>query len=127
MQDLIVYLEDNARPCNVEDGDADVIFFGVQRLPTATAEGLKAAMAAHVGEFCECNPLDGKDHNFIELGGWVGDQRVALILIGLGASLGMWELITPKTLFGDFLPPATVQKMAGMGMVGIGPLPIKAS
>lgn len=102
-----------------QPADADVIFFGVKKGPNATAEGLRAAMAAHSGEFCNCNPLDGQEHSYLELGGWVGDQGSALILMGLGTALGLWRLLTPKTVLGDDAPADLVQEMAGAGYVSV--------
>lgn len=113
------YLRINAIRCGSDVADADVIFFGVRKGPEATAEGLKAAMADHKGVFCDLDPLDGKEHGYMELGGWVGDQGFALSLIGLGAALGVWKLLTPKTVLGDLCPPDLVQQMAGMGMVSM--------
>lgn len=117
MSKLIEYLKANAIQCSPDGSDADVIFFGVKRGPNATADGLKDVLANHKGEFCDCNPLDGKEHTYLELGGWVGDQGLALMLIGLGAALGVWKLLTPKTMFGDMVPPDLVRQMAGAGMV----------
>ena len=117
--DLLDYLRNNVVRCKPEDADADVIFFGVRKGPEATADALKAAMSAHKGEFCDLNPLDGQEHSYMELGGWVGDQGAALDLIGLGAALGAWKLLTPKTMLGDLCPPEMVQQMAGVGMVSM--------
>ena len=117
--DLINYLRNNVIRCKPEDADADVIFFGVRKGPKATADALKAAMAGHKGKFWDVNPLDGAEHSYIELGGWVGDQGAALELIGLGAALGAWKLLTTKTMLGDLFPPEMVQQMAGMGMVSM--------
>ncbi|MFA7278945.1 MAG: hypothetical protein WC100_02515 [Sterolibacterium sp.] len=117
---LIDYLAKNAIRCSANEADAaDVIFFGVRKSPEATADALKAAMADHKGEFFDVDPLDGHEHSYIELGGWIGDQGAALLLIGLGAALGAWKLLTPKTMLGDMCPPDMVQKLAGMGMVSM--------
>lgn len=116
---LIDYLQSNSIHCKSEDADADVIFFGVRKAPDATADALKSAMAAHKGVFCEMDPLDGKEHNYIELGGWVGDQGAALLLIGLGAALGLWKLLTPRTVLGNLCSPEMAARMAGMGMVSM--------
>ena len=116
---LFDYLSEHAMRCASEGADADVIFFGVRKGPEASADGLKAAMAKHRGEFCEMDPLDGKEHSYLELGGWVGDQGAALTLIGLGAALGLWKLLTPKTMLGALATPEMVQQMAGMGMVSM--------
>lgn len=36
---------------------------------------------------------------YIELGGILGSQQLALCLLGLGKSLGLWNLWTPKAMF----------------------------
>ena len=36
--------------------------------------------------------------SYIELGAWIGDQGLALALMGLGSALGIWGIITPQTL-----------------------------
>ena len=74
------------------------------------------------GEFCDANLLDGNEHGYMEIGGWIGDQTLALALMGLGAKLGLWRLITPK----DILKLAGLEgdkemadAMAGRGLVTI--------
>lgn len=116
---LTEYLTTNAIRCASAEADADVIFFGVRKGPQASADELKAVMAQHKGEFCDMDPLDGKEHNYMELSGWVDDQGAALTLIGLGAALGAWKLLTPKTMLGALATPELVQQMAGMGMVAM--------
>ena len=114
---LIDYLHSNSITCQPEDAEANVIFFGVRKGPEATSDALKSAMASHEGVFCNINPLDGEEHSYLELGGWVGDQEAALLLIGLGATLGIWKLLTPYTVMGDMCTPAMAKALAGMGMV----------
>jgi len=96
---------------------ADVYFFKVAAADGASRDALLSAIKTHKGEFCECDPLDGKEHSYIELGGWIGDQGLALTLMGLGAVLGFWELLTPKMLPG--LDKGLMDLMAGQGMVSI--------
>lgn len=84
-----------------------------------TADGLRAAINGHHGEFCEVDPFDGEEHGYLELGGWIGDQGHALALMGLGKLLGLWELHTPRTVLGDEIPDDLVMKMAGAGLVTI--------
>jgi hypothetical protein len=56
--------------------------------------------------------------SYIELGGWLGSQDVALRFIGLGAVLGLWKPVTPASL-GITGPDA--EEMAGRGFVMLGP------
>ena len=68
------------------------------------------------GEFCSVDVFDGQEHGYMELGGWIGDQGLAMMLMGLGAVLGLWRLTTPKMLG---LPNDLVMLMAGAGMITI--------
>lgn len=104
-----------------QDRDVDVIFFGVRAVGGPTLDGLRAAIAAHKGEFCELDPFDGRPHSYIELGAWVGDQGTALCLIGLGTNLGAWDLLTPRDLVRGGGSEAEIQRLAGQGYLGIKP------
>lgn len=86
---------------------------GVMR-PDAGA--LRGLIAAHKGDFCECNPLDGQEHNYIELGGWLGSQETALRFIGLAHLLGLGKCMSPDTMM-PFLDSGTKMSMAQAGMV----------
>jgi hypothetical protein len=119
MTTLNDYLKEHAQRCAADLADADVIFFGVKKGPKASLDGLKTAMAGHKGEFADIDPFDGKEHSYIEVGAWIGDQAAALTLIGLGATLGAWKLLTPRTVLGHDCPEDLAQKMAGMGMVAL--------
>ena len=96
---------------------ADVYFFLVAAREGASRDTLVAAIKEYKGEFNECDPLDGKEHSYIELGGWIGDQVLALMLMGLGTLLGIWNLMTPKMLPG--LDKGLMDMMAGNGWVSI--------
>jgi len=115
--DLVTYVMDHT--CGTEDEGADVIFFKVKPIENPSKVALYELIKATNGEFCECNPFDGKEHNYLELGGWLGDQGVALRFMGLGAELGMWDLLTPRSLFGNVLSEDMVKQMAGAGMIAI--------
>ncbi len=53
--------------------------------------------------------------SYIELGAWIGDQGLALRLIGLGAYARRWEVISPATL--GFEPGPEADELAGGGFV----------
>jgi len=99
-----------------EGHTADVIFFEVSNEGGEAGELLRLLEAAKQGEFCDCDPLDGLYHNYMELGGWIGDQGMALMLMGLGAVLGIWNLLTPKTIG---CPEDQVMNMAANGFLFI--------
>lgn len=99
---------------------ADLVFFQVCARNEPDAHAFRALIeSAKSGEFCDLDPWDGKEHGYMEVGGWIGDQGLALQFIGLGSILGLWKLMTPKMLPG--LPDDLVMQMAGMGMVTIMP------
>ena len=62
--------------------------------------------------------LDGKEHSYINVGGELGDQEVALMTIGLGHLLGAWRALSPDTLIPS-LPSDLKKQMAGAGMVSL--------
>lgn len=73
---------------------ADLGFFKVKANDGANAEELTRLIKANkTGEFCDIDVLDGLPHDYIELGGWIGSQELALMLIGLGTVLGLWDLM----------------------------------
>lgn len=100
---------------------ADVYFFQVAAASGADADVLRQLIGEHEGTFGDCNPLDQCEHGYIELGGWVGDQSLALVLMGLGTILGLWKMFTPKMLPG--LDKDLMDMMARQGMVYIERIP----
>lgn len=56
----------------------------------------------HKGEFREIDLFDGEEHNFIDIGAWIGDQGLALMLMGMGELLGIWEVLTPNKVVEEF-------------------------
>jgi hypothetical protein len=107
----------------VSDHTADVQFFKVALRDQTVdkkqlRDRLREILSNHVGTFNKVNLLDGEEHNFMEIGGYVGDQGLALTLMGLGELIGMWELLTPNKLFSSFPDDLKIQ-MAGQGFVTI--------
>lgn len=66
------------------------------------------------GDFADCNPLGGKEHSYIELGAWIGDQGLAFMFMGMCDILGLGKVMTPNALP---IPDELKQQMAGAGMV----------
>ena len=62
--------------------------------------------------------LDGKEHSYINVGGEMGDQGLALMTIGLGHLLGAWKALSPDTLIPS-LPLDLKKQMAGAGVVNL--------
>lgn len=98
---------------------ADMIFFKVSAKDGPSADELKRLIQEHVGEFCQCDLFDGKEHSYLQVGGFVGDQGLALQLMGLGTVLGMWTLLTPRSILGKDIPDDMANGMAGAGFVSV--------
>jgi hypothetical protein len=97
---------------------ADLVFFSVSAEGSPTAPEFIGLTKAHVGVHCRLDPLDGKEHNYVQLGGWLGDQQSALRYMGLGALLGVFDLLTPKNLIPG-MDAAMTMELAGRGMVAV--------
>lgn len=97
----------------------DMCFFDVCAKDNPDAEELKHLIAAHQGVFQDVNVFDGEEHNYIELGGWLGDQGLALQFMGLGAILGLWQLLTPITVAGFPKGHPLVNELAKAGLLTI--------
>lgn len=99
---------------------ADLVFFtvGLSAEPT-TADAFRAmTRSMPKGAFADANPLDGQEHNYISLGAWIGDQGLALMYMGLGTLLGVFNLLTPAML-GFKSDDPLAQQMAGMGYIAV--------
>lgn len=95
---------------------ADLVFFKVAATNSPTAEEFTRLAKEHAGDFCECDPFDGNEHGYMELGGWIGDQGLAMQFMGLGSLLGVFTLVSPK-MFG--MPDELALQMAGGGFLAI--------
>ena len=99
----------------------NMYFFDVCAVENPTVEEFLQLTKEHQGDFAELDPLDGKEHSYIEVGGWIGDQGLAMQYMGLGKLLGVWNIMHPGMLPG--IDKALADQMAGMGLVSIVPKP----
>ena len=98
---------------------ADLVFFKVAAQDNPDAAALRKLIEDNkTGEFNNVDMFDGKEHSYLEVGGWIGSQDLALRLMGLGTVLGLWQLLTPKVVLPD-CPDDKAMEMAGMGMVTV--------
>lgn len=99
----------------------DLHFFKValrgDESPERLAAELRALSESHNGEFGDVNPLDGIEHNYIEMGAWLGSQEGAFLYMGLAALTGIAEVLTPEAILGEDAPRDLVDQMAGMGFI----------
>ena len=99
----------------------DLFFFDVCAKDNPDADTFKKLIAEHQGEFNELNPFDGQEHGYQEVGGWIGDQGMAMQFMGLGVILKLWEVAHPVNMLHLDRQDPLAQQMAGMGMVSILP------
>lgn len=109
------------RKDQILEHSVEVGFFNVALSPykgeLPTKEGLIAKIKAHKGAFSEVNLFDGKEHNYMELGGWIGEQSVALQLMGMCQLLDAGQVFTPKKILGKFFDEETAIQLAQQGML----------
>lgn len=92
---------------------ADVVFFKVARVNDPDSGIFRSLI-----ENTHPHWLDGEEHNYLEMGGDMGDQGIALVTMGLGSLLDTWQLLTPKNMMPS-LPEDLQMEMAGRGMITI--------
>lgn len=106
-------------PSNPEDKQpqghtVDLIFFKVAQMPEeGNAEDFRALVEQEFPHW-----LDGKEHSYLEAGADIGDQGLAMMAMGLGSLLGVWELLTPESIM-PFLDRDAKLTMAQSGMISI--------
>lgn len=95
----------------------DMVFFRVSAIDSPDLETFKTLTKESIqGEFCSCNPLDGREHSYLELGAWIGDQGLAMQYMALGELLGACKVISPAI----WTPNKELQlQIAGSGYLSI--------
>ena len=119
----------DAEKWQLDDGPhtVDLIFFKVALVNAAgdepaSAEELVRLTDAHLGDWGDCKPFDGEEHNYMKLGGWIGDQGLAMQFMALASILGLTQLLTPYTIFGRDLfiaDPGLPLQMAQSGLLSV--------
>jgi hypothetical protein len=84
----------------------------------ADSETFKRLIAEHSGEFVQMNPLDGNPHNYIEIGGWIGDQGVAMQFMAMGELLKVWGMVAMPT--GPVILPTQLADMVRASLASRG-------
>jgi hypothetical protein len=82
--------------------NADVVFFKVSMSQIGIEKKLDEFLILsdeHVGDFAQPNVFDGLAHSYIELGGWLDSQELALRWMGLGQLLGVGKVYTVAHMF----------------------------
>jgi len=99
----------------------NMFFFDVSAVGNPTAEEFVRLTNEHKGAFGDADPLDGGEHGYMELGGWIGDQGLAMQYMALGKILGLWQVMHPGMILdvNDLAQKQMADQMAGAGMVSI--------
>lgn len=92
---------------------ADLVFFKVMKVNNPDKGEFKKLVEEEFPHW-----LDGKEHSYLETGGDIGDQGLALMAMGLGELLGVWELLSPNNMF-SFMDEGMKMKIAGTGYITI--------
>lgn len=99
----------------------DVHMFQVQFKPDARKGDFLAYLREQFengGMFNNISPARmAQGPSYIEIGGWVGAQQEALILMALGEHHGLWKVITPKAIGVE--DEEIANQLAGQGFVMI--------
>lgn len=115
-------IREHAEILPVDSEDASYVgMFSVRQKENSglTAESLASMIkAANEGVFCDADVTRlAQGPSYIELGGWIGDQGLALSLMGLGERLGLWNVVTPRVL--GITDQEKAANLMGMGFVMI--------
>ncbi|WNN95189.1 hypothetical protein SEA_MAGRITTE_238 [Microbacterium phage Magritte] len=101
----------------------DVGFFAIKLAADSdlTALRLKNAIVRAEEGMYQSMPvedlLNDQGVSYTALGAWLGDQGLGLALIGLGAELGLWDVVLPSDV--GVLDGPLFQQMIGMGFVNL--------
>ncbi len=101
----------------------DMVFFSACKKGDPHKAEFTRLTKAFVGEFADVDPLDGKEHDYIELGGWIGDQGMAMQYMALGSMIGAFKLSTPITVFGLKPGDPLAMRAAQAGLLSVVALP----
>ena len=89
------------------------VHFAVVRVDQVKARARRAMLIEALRGWPERDRLN-KGPSYIEIGGVLGDQGAALLLMGIGEAIGIWRVITPRA-FG--MEGGEADRMAGRGFV----------
>jgi hypothetical protein len=126
---VIQHTEPNACRCGkcidsrenriLEGHTVNMYYFDVSLKGEPKAEDLVKLTNSHRGAFHDANPLDAGEHSYRELGGWLGDQGLAIQYMALGKMLRLWDIMHPGMILNLQNPEEKqiADQMAGAGMI----------
>jgi len=120
--DIIEYTQTHIRVCTGKEQGINMEFFVVQVIGNPNKEEFIKLMNQHKGDHCACDFNDKEEHSYIEIGGWIGDQGIALWFMALGSHLGVFNLMTPSGILPELGKELHAQ-MAGAGYITVKMVP----
>lgn len=120
MEQLIGLVNNNTDFCKPDtEGSINLDLACVKVTGDVDAEHFRALLSQNVaGCFGDIDFSEAKERGYIEIGGWIGDQGLALRFMALGSSLGVFKLLTPSIMLPG-IDAATASGMARSGMVTV--------
>ena len=104
----------------VDNEIIDVHYFGVVVLNSPNVQDFVSLTKEHPSEVVKIDFSDERSYTYIEIGGWLDDQGMALRFMALGQALGVFDLTTPTTMG---CPEPMRDEMAGIGYVMVEGVP----
>lgn len=95
----------------------DMVFFKVTKHGEPTKEEFIQLTKECRSDYVTVDPFDHQEHSYLTLGAWIGDQGLAMQYMALGVLLGLFNLLSPKTMLG--LEGEQALNMAGAGLLSI--------
>lgn len=95
----------------------DMVFMKVAPVNSPDVEVFRSLIEQSVdGVFIPLDLLTAPEASYIVVGAWIGDQCVAMRFMALGASLGLWSILSGAS-FG--MPADLTLQLAGQGCLSI--------
>lgn len=112
VMEVFLMPDESEAPPSMEKVDVEFLVIGVDK---TKAEKNRADLISILNDYPEPERLAGGP-SYIEIGGIIGDQGAAFQLFALGSVLGLWKVITPKSLG---MTGNAAREMAGSGFIMI--------
>lgn len=105
MSALISFVQEwteNEQISNASDDATDVVYFKVKAKSGADAAEFKNIVEQEISRFSNnvVKLFDGAEHNYLAIGSLLNSDDLALKMMGLGAQLKLWRVITPHSAAG---------------------------
>lgn len=120
MEQLINLVKNNTDFCKPDtEGSINLDLACVKVTGNVDAENFRSLLSQNVaGCFGDIDFSEPNERGFIEIGGWIGDQGLALRFMALGSSLGVFKLLTPSIMIPG-IDAETANGIARNGMVTV--------